>query len=134
MSDKTSLMRGPKRMEVKTRTVTRAMTTGTALCTVPKGSRLLGVIFQGTASNAGTTATVAFGNSTTATEYGTANVLAAGVGNGGFFAFDATAQSVVTNDTIVYAIYAESGTAGSAGDWTVSLLYTTGNLVGRDVI
>lgn len=134
MSDKTSVMRGAKRMEAKTRTVTRAMTSGTALATVPKGSRLIGAIFQGTASNATTTAAVTFGNSSTATEFGSANVLAAGVGNGGFFAFDATAQDVVTNDTVVYCKYAETGTASSAGDWTVTLLFTTGNLVGRDVI
>lgn len=127
MAAKESLFRGPKELRVKTRTVTRSMTTGTALAKLPKGSRFLGAIIQGTASDAGTTATVAFGNTTTATEFGSANVLAAGVGNGGLFVADATAQTVFTSDTTIYCIYAESGTASSAGDWTVSLLYTDGN-------
>lgn len=124
---KESLLRGPKPLKGKTRTVTRSMTTGTALATLPKGARFLGAIIQGTASDAGTTATVAFGNTATATEFGSANVLAAGVGNGGVFVADATAQTVFTTPTVIYCIYAESGTASSVGDWTVTLVYTDGN-------
>lgn len=134
MSDKTSLLRGPKALRAKTRSVTRAMTTGTALCSVPKGSRLIGAFIQGTASDAGTSATVSFGSSSNANEYGAANVLAAGVGGGGFFAFDPTAETVVTADTKIYAIYAESGTASNAGAWTVTIIYTDGNKINSDTV
>jgi len=135
MSVKTSVLKGPKDIRGKTRLVTRTMTTGTALATLPKGARLLGFIMQGTASNAGTTATVSFGNTTTATEFGTINVLAAGAVLNGWFAIaDATAQTVFSTDTTIYAIYAESGTASSAGDWTVTIVYTDGNLINDDTL
>ena len=128
MSSKTSVLRGPKSVVAKSRSVARTMTTGTALCTVPKGSRLLGIILTGVASDAGTTATVQFGTTASANELSAAeNVLAAGKGNGGFVGLDATASSVLTVDTPIYAIYAETGAGSSTGAWVATVLYTTGN-------
>ena len=69
MTAKTDILRGPKDPVVKTRAVARTMTTGTALCKIPKGSRILGITIQGVASDAGTTAVVSFGNTATANEY-----------------------------------------------------------------
>lgn len=133
MSAKTSLLRGPKLLKAKSRTVTRSMTTGTAICTVPRGARLVGAIISGTASNAGTTATLGIGTTADpATELATANVLAAGVGGGGFIGFDVTAATVLAADTKIYVIYAESGAASNAGAWVLTLLYTEGNDIAND--
>ena len=135
MSDKTSVLRGPKEVKAKSRTVTRSMTTGTALCTVPRGARLLGVILTGTASDAGTTATLQFGTSVTSTELSAAeNVLAAGKGNGGFIGFDATASAAMTAETKIYVIYAETGAASAAGAWVATVLYTEGNDIADDIV
>lgn len=132
MSSKTSVLRGPKTVQSKSRSVERTMTTGTALCTLPRGSRLLGIILSGTASNAGTTATVQFGTSVTSTELTAAeNVLAAGKGNGGFVGIDAP-QRAAADDYKIYAIYAETGGASNAGSWIATILYTEGNDIADD--
>ena len=133
MADKTSVMRGPKEVKAKSRSVLRTMTAGTALCTVPRGARLLGVILTGVASDATVSATVQFGTSATSTELSAAeSVLAAGKGNGGFIGFDATASTPLAAETKIYAIYAESGTASANGAWVATILYTEGNDIADD--
>lgn len=137
MADKTSIMRGPKAVSSKTRSVTTAMTAATALCTLPKGSRILALILNGTASNAGTTATLSVGTSTTANELvNAANVLAAGVGNGSTVLNGVAGAlgSVYTSDTVIYAKYAETGTGSSAGGWKLTVVYTTGNITDDETI
>lgn len=137
MASTTSVLRGPKVMATKTRSVARTMTTGTALCTLPKGSRILGLILNGTASNAGTTATLSFGTTTTANELVSGqSVLAAGAGDGSQWLKGVAGAlgTVLTTDTVIYAKYAETGTASSAGAWKVSVVYTTGNIADDDTI
>lgn len=137
MADKTSVLRGPKSVASKTRSVARTMTAATALCTLPKGSRIVGIILNGTASDAGTTATLSFGTSTTATELVSGqSVLAAGAGNGSNFLKGVTGAlgAVLTSDTVIYAKYAETGTASTAGAWTVTVLFTTGNITDDETI
>jgi hypothetical protein len=132
MSAKTSVLRGPKQVLSKSRSVTRSMTTGTALCSIPRGSRLLGITLSGVASDAGTTATIQFGTNATSTDLTAAeNVLAAGKGNGGFIGFD-QAQRAESNDIKIYVIYAETGTASSVGGWVATVLYTAGNDIADD--
>jgi hypothetical protein len=138
MSDKVSVLRGPKDAVVKTRNVTRTMTTGTALCTLPKGARILGLVLSGTASNAGTTATLSFGTTlASANEYVNAvNVLAAGVGNGVnlLSGVAGAVGGVLANDTVIFAKYAETGTASGAGAWKVHVVYTVGNSINDTTI
>lgn len=137
MADKTSVLRGPKDVSCKTRSVARTMTTGTALATIPKGSRILALVLSGTASDAGTTATLSFGNTTTATEYVSAqSVLAAGAGDGVqvLKGVSSAVGGVLTADTTIYAKYAETGTASAAGAWEVHIIYTTGNVTNDDTI
>jgi hypothetical protein len=132
MAAKTSVLRGPKSIKCKTRSVARTMTTGTALCTLPRGSRLLGITISGVASNAGTTATIQFGTTTAATQLTAAeNVLAAGKGAGGFIGIK-TVQRAAADDYKIYAIYAESGTASDTGAWMASIMYTEGNDIADD--
>ena len=135
MSDKTSVLRGPKALMVKTRSVTYTMTGGSALATLPKGSRFLGVLLSaGTPANTATTATIQFGTSAAATDLtATANVLTAGIGTTGGF-IPAKIVSPFTADTTVYVKYAESGGTSNAGAWRAEILYTTGNGLNDDTI
>ena len=133
MSDKTSVQRGPKDLRVKTRTATYAMTTATMIATLPKGSRAIGAFLQGAAAGTATAATLSFGTSTSADEYASANVLAAGVGDGGYIPFDATANAVLTAATPIYVKYAETGGTSSTGTWVAHILYTDGNFL-NDVL
>lgn len=135
MSDKTSINRGPKQLQVKTRNVTYTMTGGSALCALPKGSRFLGVMLTGgTAANTATTATIQFGTSAAATDLtATANVLAAGIGTSGGF-IPAKNVSPFSTDVTVYVKYAESGGTSNAGAWRADILYTTGNAINDDTI
>lgn len=139
MADKISVMRGPKSMAVKTRVVARTMTAATQIATLPKGARILMLILRGTASDAGTTATLSFGTTTSANELVNAqSVLAAGAGNGVNVLKGVTgltgAGAVATKDTPIYALYAETGTASAAGAWQVDIVYTTGNVTDDDTI
>lgn len=137
MSDKTSVIRGPKDVLSKTRNLTRTMTTGTQVATLPKGSRILYFVVEGTASNAGTTATIGIGNTSSANQYVTGfDVKTAATGNGPTMPVmvAGTGGVVLTVDTPIYFIYAESGTASSAGAWKVSILYTTGNALNDTTI
>jgi hypothetical protein len=137
MASITSFLRGPKSVQCKTRNVTRSMTTGTAIATLPKGSRILGYVLSGVASNAGTTANLSFGTTATATEHVSAvNALAAGVGNGVSILVGVAGAvgAVLTSETVIYAKYAETGGASSAGAWKVHIVYTTGNVTNDDTV
>lgn len=124
--------RGGKGVQVKVRNFTRAMTTATLLATLPRGSRILGIMLSGTASNAGTTATASFGTTTAANQIvNGASVLAGGQGNGvnllAGVAGGAGTYTRSNQDVPIYGKYAETGTASNAGAWEVYILYTTGN-------
>lgn len=137
MAVKESVIRGPKDLVTKTRNVTRTMTTGTALCTIPKGSRVLGIVINGVASDAGTSATLSFGNSATATEWvngADVKTAASGVGPTWLPGVSGILGTVLTRDTTVYAIYAETGTSSAAGSWKATVVYTTGNSINDTTI
>jgi hypothetical protein len=106
--------------------VTRTMTTAAVVEWVPKGARIVGFVLSGTASNAGTTATLSVGTTSTSNEYVSAvNVLAAGSGNGVSVlnGVAGAVGSVLTVDTPIYVKYAETGVASSAGAWTLWIVY-----------
>ena len=111
--------------------VTRTMTTGTKAFVLPAGATLRELILSGTASDAGTTATLSVGTTSSApTEYVNAqSVLAAGAGNGVNVLKGVTGAlpAKVTADTIVYVKYAETGTASTAGSWTLTAVWTMGS-------
>lgn len=135
MSDKLSVMRGGRPLLTKRRAVTTTMTTGTQVATLPRGSVILGFVLSGTASNAGTTATLSVGSTAAnANEYVSAvNVLAAGVGNG-VNLLSGVASAVGASPAIpsrselpIFVKYAETGAASNAGGWKLWIIYTTGN-------
>ena len=84
MADKSSVLRGGKSMQTKVRLATRTMTTGTQVATLPKGSRVLGFLLNGVASDAATTATISVGTtSANSNEYvSAADVKTAAAGRG----------------------------------------------------
>lgn len=141
MADKLSVMRGGRSLQAKRRSVTTAMTTATQVATLPRGSVILGFVLSGIASNAGTTATLSIGSSTTANEYvNAANVLAAGVGNGVNLlsgvagAVGGSTAIPSQSDMPIYVKYAETGTASNAGGWKLWIVYTTGNEQGDETL
>lgn len=137
MSTKESVLRGPKSAQIKTRALTRTMTTGTLVATLPKGSRILSLDLAGTASNAGATATIGIGTTAAANQLATGvNVLAAGQGNGvtPIVGVAGAMGPVLTVDTPIYFIYAETGAASNAGSWFVHIKYTTGNIINNDAV
>lgn len=137
MADKTSVLKGPKAVRTKVRAVTRSMTTGTALATLPKGSRILAFLINGVASDAGTTATLSFGSTTAANEYvsgADVKTAAAGVGPTLLAGVSGALAAVLAVDTVIYVKYAETGTASAAGAWKVAIIYTDGNLINDDTL
>ena len=121
----------PKGRDLITKLGTLAYTDTTAkqLFALPKGAIIAGIYIIGaTASNAGTTATVSVGSSATSNEYVSGfdvKTAATGVGYNPAAgkAVGSAMCTPITADTIVYGIYAESGTAGSAGAWTIKMEY-----------
>lgn len=136
MSDKTSVIRGPKQYFIKTRAWARSMTSGTAVATLPKGARLLGFVLGGVASDAGTTATLSVGTSTTANELvNAASVLTtAGAGPTNLAMVSGKYGTVLTADTTIYLKYAETGTASTVGGGYVTIQYSAGNITNDDTI
>lgn len=137
MADKTSVQKGGKGIQVKVRSLTRSMTTGTQVATLPKGSRILGFLLNGVASNAGTTATVSIGTTSTATQYvsgADVKTAAAGVGPTMLAGVSGALGAALTADTPIFFKYAETGTASNAGAWTVAIMYTTGNVTNDDTV
>lgn len=121
-------------VQCKSRPVTRSMLSGTAVARLPQGSRIVALVLSGTASTAGTTATVSVGTTAAnANEYVNAyDVKTAANGNGPSLlpcVAGSVGQSAVgANGTeqIIYVKYAETGTASGAGAWTLHIIYTTG--------
>ena len=136
MADKASALKGGKALQVKVRAWTRSMTTGTAVATLPKGSRFLGATVGGAASDAGTTATVSIGTTATATELAAAlSVLTtSGVGPTAFPLVSAKYGTVFTADQPIFLKYVETGTASTVGGGFVSIFYTTGNITNDDTV
>jgi hypothetical protein len=141
MADKTSVLKGGKSLQVKVRNVARTMTTGTQIATLPRGSRILGFMINGVASDAATTAVLSFGSTTTANEYVSAQdvkTAAAGVGPTLLAAVSgvlAAAQNPPSqSDLPIFAKYAETGTASTVGSWKVAIMYTVGNVDNDDTI
>jgi hypothetical protein len=119
-----------KNLQVKSFPVTRTQTAGTDRAFVlPKNARLVGYVLSGSASNAGTTATLSVGTTSgTPTEHVNAvNVLAAGSGNG-VNLLNGVAGALgakLTSDTLVYVKYAETGAASTLGSWWLHVFYVT---------
>lgn len=137
MADKTSILKGPKAVRTKIRSISRTNTTAVALATLPKGSRILGFLINGVASDAATTGVLSFGSTTTATEYVNAadvKTAAAGVGPTLLPGVSGILGTVLTVDTVIYGKYAETGTASTVGSWKVAIIYTDGNIANDDTI
>lgn len=122
-----SLFRDTKLAYVKTVSVDRTMTTATEIAKLPRGSRILGFIVNGVASDAGTTATLSFGSTTTSNEFVNAFSVLTGYTNWVNDVDSAATGTILANDTSVYAKYAESGTVSTAGAWQVSILFSQAN-------
>lgn len=133
MSTKESLLRGPKTVVEKTRNITRTMTTATALCSLPKGSRILRLSLGGTASDAGTTATVSIGTTSASSNelINAYDVKTAGTGTGMHVLAGAAGvfPYLCTADTTIYALYAETGAASAAGSWKLVVEYSANSVI-----
>lgn len=137
MADKLSLVRGPKAVLAKTRNVLRTMTAGTQIMSVPKGSRILYFVVEGVASDAVTTATMGIGNTSAANQYFTGydvKTVASGRGPALPAMVSGALGVVLTVDTPIFAIYAESGGASTVGNWKVTCVYTSGNVTNDTTI
>jgi hypothetical protein len=110
-----------KGIQWKWASVARTDTSAKDLFVIPKGSTIVNTILMGAVSDAGTTATVDVGNSGDADAYIDAtNVLSVSSQT----LAPAVAQGELLVDTLIQGIYAESGTASTAGgDWTIGIGY-----------
>lgn len=119
-----------KTVQNKTFVVTRAMTAGTDRAFVlPKNARILYYVLTGTASDAGTTATLSVGT-TSGTPVEHVNALdvktaATGSGVGLLRGVTAAVGAKLTADTIIFVKYAETGGASTVGSWTLYVHYVT---------
>lgn len=115
---------------IKSFAVTRSMTAGTdRMFVLPKNARIIGYALTGTASDAGTTATLSIGT-TSGTPVEHVNALdvktaATGSGFGWLRGVTAAVGNKLTADTIVYVKYAETGGASTVGSWWVHIMYVT---------
>lgn len=117
-----------KDVVIKAFKVARTDTTAALKAVLPADASIINIDIFGTASNAGSTATLSIGTSATSNEI----ISGQSVLTGGKVAIT-TAWSVnfpntqpvpVVGDIQLYAKYAETGTASSAGgDWTVVVYY-----------
>lgn len=119
-----SLFRDTKLGYVKTVTVDRTMTTATEIAKLPRGTRVLGFIINGVASNAGTTATLSIGDSVASNEFVSGASVATGYTNFVSAVKSTDMGTVLADDISVYAKYAETGTPSTAGSWQVSILFS----------
>lgn len=111
---------------VKAFAVSRTDTGGVLKAVLPFGASIIDFTISGTASNAGTTATVSLGSTSAANEY----VNGQDVKAAGAFIRPALTAAIPNvepvpqaGDIPVYAKYAETGTASSAGSWTVVVYF-----------
>lgn len=110
--------------------IARTDTTAVDLFSIPKNAIIVGIyVIGGTVSNAATTATIGIGSSASANEYMTGyDVKTAATGEGynpaGAAAVGSALGTKLTSDVKVYGIYAETGTASTAGGpWIVKVEY-----------
>ncbi len=110
---------------LKAADVTRSMTSATEVMTLPKGATITGMTLVGTASDAGTTATLSVGNAGSGTAYVNArDVKTAATGTGLMpLTLAADHSAALTADTKVTVTYAETGTASAAGAWVLYVSY-----------
>ena len=108
----------------------RTDTAAKELFGLPKDALIVGIyVVGGTASDAGTTATIGIGSTASANEYMTGyDVKTAATGEGynpaGAAAVGSALCSKLTTDVPVYGIYAESGTASNiGGPWYIKVEY-----------
>lgn len=137
MADKASVLKGPKDILSKCRTLARTETTAVQKATLPKGSRILGFVLRGRASDAGTTATVSIGSSSAANQFvNAADVKTAAAGNGPTWlpSVAGSIGQVLTADTQIWFKYAETGGASTVGNWFIDIVFTFGNLIDDDTI
>lgn len=134
---------GCRDVQAKSRQITRSMTVATPLIKLITGSRIIGFVLSGVASNATGTAVLSIGStSANANEFVNAvSVLAGGVGNGVNLlngVAGAVGQSPVgyvgaggawAGDLTIYVKYAETGTASTLGGWWLHVVFTTGEFV-----
>lgn len=111
-------------------TIARTDTTATVLFGLPKDALIAGIYVIGdAASDAGTSATIGIGSSTSANEYmASYDVKTAATGEGYNPAGGAAVGTAMVNklsaDVSVYGKYAETGTASTAGGpWVVKVEY-----------
>ena len=116
-----------KDVVVKAFQVARTDTTAALKAVLPADASIINIDIFGTASDAGTTATLSIGTSTTSTEIINAqSVLTAGkinVSTAWSTNYPNTQPVPLVGDIKLYAKYAESGTASTAGAWTVVVYY-----------
>lgn len=113
-------------MRMKSATVARTDTSAKNLFKLPANAILDGLLVSGANSDAGTTATLSIGKTGTNTFFVNArDVKAAASGNGLQLPTQAANMgSVGSAELQVVGIYAETGTASTAGGpWTVTALY-----------
>lgn len=136
MSDKASVLRGPKEVQVKTRAWTRSQTTGTQVATLPKGSRLIRLEVGGVASDDSGTATVSVGTTTTATELAAALSVktTSGVGPTAFPLVSGKYGVVFSVDTPIFLKYVGQNSDATVGSGYVSIFFTSGNLINDDTV
>ena len=108
----------------------RTDTTAKALFGLPKGAIIAGIYVIGAAaSDAGTSAVIEIGSTTTANEYmASYDVKTAATGEGynpaGGAAVGSAMATALTADVTVYGKYTEAGIASTAGgDWYVKVEY-----------
>lgn len=126
----TALTPVSKDVSMKAFQVSRTDTTASVKLVLPGDATITDLKIIGAASNAATTATLSVGSSSTATEYiNGQDVKTAGGMIRPTTTFSSTnlpnlESAPVSGDVVIYAKYAETGTASSAGGpWTVLVEY-----------
>lgn len=119
----------PKDVYVKAFSVARTDTTASLKAYLPADASIVDISLSGAASDAGTTATVSIGSTTTSNEYVNAQDVKTA---GGRIRPTSTLSSSLPNtqpvplsgDLPIYAKYAESGTVSTAGGpWVVLVTF-----------
>lgn len=127
----TALIPVAKDVHAKAFQVTRTDTTASLKCVLPADSTIMDFLILGVASNAGTTANISIGSTATATEYVNAQDVKTA---GGVIRPTSTVSAtnlpnlepvpLTGQDITIYAKYAETGGASSAGGpYTVYVTY-----------
>lgn len=124
-----------KTIEAKSFPITRAMTAGTDRAFyLRRGDRILYYVLDGTASDAGTTATLSVGTTSgTPVEHVNAldvKTVATGSGAGVLRGVAGAVGTKLTADTLVFVKYAETGGASTVGSWVLTVVYVSAGQTG----